>query len=77
LADLAKTKTNLPNWIKENGSYKLSGWNGNDYIILCENDNYIIKKKKSSSKEYRQDKSIKGKSAEEVFNKLKIKIKLP
>ena len=33
LADLARVRASLPNWLERKDGYYLDGWNGTDYVI--------------------------------------------
>lgn len=77
LANLSKVRKDFPEWLITAEGCQLYNWKGIDYLICEEKESYIVKKKKTSSSDYRADRKIKGNSQEEVYAMLKNKIQLP
>jgi serine/threonine protein kinase len=77
LAQLSKVRSNFPDWLITSEGYELYNWKGIDYLICEDKGKYVLKKKKTSSSDFRADRSITGDSQAKVYNKLKRKIKLP
>jgi serine/threonine protein kinase len=77
LAELAKVKAILPNWMKTTDGFLLEDWNGNDYLLFEENGNAVLKKRKHGREAFRSDNSVKGNSLSDAFGVLKKQIGLP
>ena len=77
LAQLANVRMNFPEWLITSEGCKLYNWKGIDYLICQEKGKYILKKRKTSSPDFRAVRSITGCSQAEVYTKLKRKIILP
>jgi serine/threonine protein kinase len=77
LADLARIRANLPDWLERKDGYHLYGWSGNDYMITQEKSVPIVKKRKIGNREYRRDRSLTGRSYEEIYSRLSSKVGLP
>lgn len=76
LADLARIRSNLPEWVKRADGYYLNGWKGIDYIITQEEEIPIVKKRRAGNQEYRRDRSFTGGSYEELCESLRSKVGL-
>ena len=57
--------------------YELEGWKGNDYLLLKNKGQVIMKKKKNKAKTFRVDNSIKVNSFPEAYELLKKNFGLP
>ncbi|QLE85349.1 protein kinase [Shewanella sp. Scap07] len=77
LAELAKVRAGLPDWIASQEGYQLRNWKGNDYLLVNIDGKITLKKRKHKSKLFRVDHSVKESDINSAFNKLKIKIGLP
>ena len=60
LSELAKVRPTLPDWIENGGSYELRNWNGNDYMLLENKGQIVMKKKKHRGVTYRNDRRVNG-----------------
>ncbi|WP_436899529.1 protein kinase domain-containing protein [Acinetobacter gyllenbergii] len=77
LAELAKVRAGLPDWIANKEGYTLSDWKGNDYLLLESTGQIILKKRKHGSNIFRVDNSVKAKNYAIAYNQLKDKVGLP
>lgn len=77
LAELAKVRAGLPDWIASKEGYELSNWKGNDYLLIESSGQIILKKRRHKSKTFRIDNSIKSKDFCSAYNQLKGKVGLP
>lgn len=77
LSELSKIRAGLPDWISDEQGYELRNWNGNDYLLVEEDNKVILKKRKHGVKNFRKDNSIKAKNFAEAYEFLKTHIGLP
>lgn len=79
LSELSKIKAKLPDWIvsDENRGYILNNWKGNDYLLIEQQKNILVKKRRHNGKTFRVDNSIKSINLKETYNIMKEKIGLP
>lgn len=77
LVELAKIKANLPDWMTTEEGFMLSNWNGNDYLLLEKNGQFILNKRKHGSSSFRADNNVKSPEALEAYLSLKSYIGLP
>jgi len=77
LAELAKVRAGLPDWIASKEGYELRDWKGNDYLLVESGGKIIMKKRKHKSKTFRVDNSIKAQDFDAAYNQLKNKVGLP
>lgn len=77
LSELAKARTDLPDWIPIEEGFELRNWKGNDYLLMEDKCLVIMKKKKHKGKTYRIDNSVKAAEYRTAYSQLKAKIGLP
>lgn len=77
LAELAKIKNGLPDWTKSSEGYELRNWKRNDYLLVGNNGQVVLKKKKHGSDSFRVDNSVKATSLAEAYEILQRNIGLP
>jgi serine/threonine protein kinase len=77
LAELAKVRSGLPDWISGEEGQELRNWKGNDYLLIESGGQVILKKRKHKSKVFRIDNSVKGKDFTIAYDQLKNKVGLP
>jgi serine/threonine protein kinase len=74
LAELARVRGKLPDWIVHDDGYLLRNWKGIDYLIC---DNFTVMKRKHGKKDFRTDNSFTGKSLEEIHEEMTARLGLP
>lgn len=74
LAELARLRGNLPDWLIHKKGYILRNWKGLDYLIC---DDFTVMKRKRGNKNFRTDNSFVGKSIEEIYDVMKVRLRLP
>jgi len=74
LQDLLRVKIGMPNWIYNSKGYELRNWKKNDYLLLENKGEIILKKKKHSTSLYRVDNRVKSKDFTSAYKILKKKI---
>lgn len=77
LSELAKIKTGLPDWMVSSKGYELMNWKGNDYLLIENNSQVILKKRKHGMGSFRVDNSVKAESFVQAYELLQLKIGLP
>lgn len=77
LSELAKARAGLPDWITTKDGFELRNWKGNDYILLEDKGQIILKKKNHKCKTYRIDNSIKATDYREAYSQFRKKVGLP
>jgi len=77
LAELARVRNGLPEWIQTSVGPKLENWNRNDYLLEETGDIFTVKKKRHTSKNFRVDKSFTPGALEDVFKQLRTAAGLP
>jgi serine/threonine protein kinase len=77
LSELAKIKTALPDWITSSEGYELKNWKGNDYLLIDNIGQVILKKRKHGSGSFRVDNAVKASNLVAAYEILQHKIGLP
>lgn len=77
LAELARVRNGLPEWIRTRKGLKLENWKGSDFLLSEENGVYCVKKKRHASKNFRTDNSFNSGNLNDVFRQLKDGAGLP
>lgn len=77
LAELARVRNGLPEWIQTTAGPKLENWNGNDFLLEEDDGVFRVKKKRHTSKNYRSDKNFAPGALEDVFKQLRASVALP
>lgn len=77
LAELAKARNNLPEWMDTDEGCLLENWKGNDYLLCEEYGQTIVKKRRTGKMDFRRDNGISPGALRDVFNALRNKLELP
>jgi hypothetical protein len=77
IAELAKVRNNLPEWMGTDEGCLLENWKGNDYLLCEEKGETIVKKRRTGKKDFRRDNGITPGPLLEVVEVLRSKLGLP
>lgn len=77
LAELAKARADLPDWLTTKEGYELRNWKGNDYLLLESSGQVIMKKRKHKSKIFRADNKVSAEGFAAAYYQLTNLIGLP
>ncbi|UZJ45809.1 protein kinase [Marinimicrobium sp. C6131] len=77
LAELARVRNGMPEWIQTKAGPKLKNWKGNDFLLEQDGESFKVKKKRHTSSSFRADKSYTPGAIDAVFNQLRVSIGLP
>ena len=77
LAELARVRIGLPEWVQTSDGPKLENWNGNDFLLEEGGGVFRVKKKRHNSMSYRIDNTFTPGELDVVFGQLRSSIGLP
>lgn len=77
LAELARVRNGMPEWIQTKAGPKLENWKGTDFLLERDGELFTVKKKRHTSNSFRADKNYTPGKLDAVFKQLRANTGLP